>query len=150
MLHFCLFFTILAVASAKHVQGRGFGDEYNWQDLAGGLEEAKTTGKPIMYVFHKSWCGACKNLGPKFASSQAIKNLAEQFVLVNLVDDEHPSDPKFSPDGGYIPRIFFGKSDGSVDHSINNAHANPTYKYYYSNGDTIAAAMQTALQTLKE
>ena len=30
--------------------------------------------------------------------------LSEDFVMVNLGDDEEPSDPKYKPDGGYIPR----------------------------------------------
>ena len=33
------------------------------------------------------------------------------FLIELLQDDQEPKDPKFSPDGGYIPRILFmGKS----------------------------------------
>ena len=46
--------------------GRGFGDEYEWMKLDEGLAEVKRSGKLGMMVIHKSWCGACKSLGPKF------------------------------------------------------------------------------------
>lgn len=37
------------------------------------------------------------------------------FLIELLQDDQEPKDPKFSPDGGYIPRILFmGKSVGGV------------------------------------
>lgn len=36
-----------------------------------------------------------------------LKKLAENFVMVEVVDDEEPEDDKYAPDGGYIPRILF-------------------------------------------
>ena len=69
-------------------------------DLDSGLELAKTEEKPLMLVIHKSWCGACKNLKPKFAESTEIAELSRNFVMVNTLDDEEPKDDKYAPDGG--------------------------------------------------
>ncbi len=33
-------------------------------------------------------------LGPRFAGSSEIQALASNFVLINIIDDEEPSDPK--------------------------------------------------------
>ena len=33
--------------------------------------------KPIMVIVHRTWCGACKNLAPKFASSSDIQVRAQ-------------------------------------------------------------------------
>lgn len=38
-----------------------------------------------MVVIHKSWCGACKRLGPVVASSAAIQKHAGDFVMINVL-----------------------------------------------------------------
>lgn len=83
----------------------GFGNNYIWAgSLESGIRIAANHKKPVMVIIHKSWCKACKNLKPKFASSPEIQDLSKHFVMVNLIDDEEPEGSNFSPDGTYIPR----------------------------------------------
>lgn len=83
----------------------GFGNNYVWAgSLESGLQIATHHNKPLMVIIHKSWCSACKNLKPKFASSPEIQSLSKHFVMVNLVDEEEPKSATFAPDGTYIPR----------------------------------------------
>eukprot|EP00456_Euglypha_rotunda_P030815 TRINITY_DN24001_c0_g1_i2.p1 TRINITY_DN24001_c0_g1~~TRINITY_DN24001_c0_g1_i2.p1 ORF type:complete len:111 (-),score=15.26 TRINITY_DN24001_c0_g1_i2:92-424(-) len=98
----------------------------------------------MMLIFHKTWCGACKSLKPRFAEATDIEPLAKEFVMVNLQDDEHPSDPMYSPDGGYIPRIYFTDASGQVRNEIYNSEGNPKYKYYYSSVSQIVDGMKRA------
>ena len=65
----------------------GFGDEVEWLKLDEGLAAAKESNKLAMVVVHKSWCGACKRLGPSFAAEQRVKDLADNFVMINVHDD---------------------------------------------------------------
>ncbi|XP_054764538.1 thioredoxin domain-containing protein 12-like [Lytechinus pictus] len=109
---------------------------------------AQKTNKPLMLVIHKTWCGACKALKPKFAASEEILKLSSNFVMVNVEDDEEPEGSEFQPDGGYIPRILFLNSDGAVQTDLYNTKGNPKYKYFYSNADMVTTAMQLAANDL--
>lgn len=82
---------------------------YSWQTLEAGKAESLRSGKPLLLLIWKTWCGACKSLRPKFAASSDIAAEAPGFVMVNVVDDEEPSDALYKPEGaGYSAlRLLF-------------------------------------------
>ena len=72
------------------------------------------------------------------------------FVLVNCHDDDAGcDDEKFTPDGGYIPRILFATSQGEVKNEIQAPDGNAQYKYFYHDTAQIAKGMTAALAALK-
>lgn len=79
--------------------GRGFGDAISWYSFDDGLRAAEAQAMPALVVIHKSWCGACRSLGPAFAASAEIAALASEFIMINVRDDEEPRDASWHPDG---------------------------------------------------
>jgi len=137
MLTLLALFSVTAIAAAGN--GRGFGDDIDWKLLA---DTDIAASDLTMVVIHKSWCGACKSLGPQVAADPKIKELSAKFTMVNVIDDEEPEgDARFAGDGGYIPRVFF-YSKGKLLDSVTSG--NDQYKYYFSSAEAVASAMEKA------
>lgn len=119
---------------------RGWGDSISWTSLSDGLDAARVSDKPVFLLIWKTWCGACKNLRPVFAASADIAALSTSFAMVNAVDDEEPKGTEYAPDGGYIPRILFLSSNGTVLSDANTGAAQ--YKYYHSSAESIVSLMR--------
>ena len=143
-------YTACQILEVTAIDSNGLGDHIDWQPWAKGLSLAKETGKPLMLILHKSWCGACKSLKPKFEASKEIGELSSQFVMINAKEGDEPeNDPKFNIDGGYVPRIFFLDSNGNVLSNVIHEGGNPTYKYFYSRPEGIVNSMKRALEIVK-
>merc|ERR1711916_356240 len=120
---------------------RGFDDDIEWlNSIEEGKAASAETGKPLVVLIHKTWCGACKNLKRVFAGSSKVAEAAKDFVMVNLEDDEEPTSNEYKPDGGYIPRLFFHDADGEVDPDV--VDPNDRYRYFYASEDQLLDAFK--------
>jgi len=142
-------FGILAISvitiSGLGSESNGLGEHIEWLNLQDGLELAKESKKPLMLIIHKSWCGACKAMKPKFVESEEIEALSKKFVMVNTMDDDEPEGDIYQPDGGYIPRLLFFDPNGDLLTDIINEGGNPKYKYYYNDADSITRSMNKVM-----
>jgi len=125
---------------------RGFGDHLDWMPLREGLRKAKNENLTSMILIHKSWCSGCKTLGPLISNSEEITRLSSAYVLINVMDDEEPIDPKYAPDGQYFPRILFFDPNGKLMENINNGRPKGDYLYLYNSGHKLAEVMKNALK----
>ncbi|KAI1722614.1 thioredoxin-like domain-containing protein [Ditylenchus destructor] len=126
----------------------GFGADIDWVEWQKAQSIALDLDKPIFFLIHKTWCGACKSLKQNFQTSNKRKELVEissQFVMVNVEDDDEPEDKMYSPDGGYIPRLLFLNKHG-VPLDVNNKKNYPKNAYYYPLVADIVKAMKQALK----
>ncbi|KAK3089631.1 hypothetical protein FSP39_005211 [Pinctada imbricata] len=142
-----LFLVFLSCTLANEL-AKGWGDHIDWKTLDDGMYLSKEQNKPLMLVIHKSWCGACKALKPKFAESEKIKELSQHFIMVNAGDDDEPRDDQYTPDGGYIPRVLFLDPEGKVRKEYYNVDGNANYKYYYPMTEHIEKSMMKVMEEM--
>ncbi len=139
-------FSMLAAVATPAVAGGDWNDSgIAWKGYDDGLAEAKTSNKPVLLIFYTDWCPHCSNYSKVF-HDPAVVELSKSFVMIHLnKDKETATSAKYAPDGEYIPRTFFLKSDGTLLDQITAPR--PTYKYFYDEHDPagVLTSMKAAL-----
>ncbi|MCB9535059.1 MAG: thioredoxin family protein [Myxococcales bacterium] len=109
-----------------------------------GLAKAKAENKPIMLVVYADWCPRCRELAPALQTAE-VAALADKVVMVKQDSDERPAwlAPITQQYGGYVPRVFLMKPDGTVREELNSGH--PRYPYFYTprNVDALVKHLKT-------
>ena len=90
------------------------GAEIAWRDVGPGIQESSRTGKPVVMLFHASWCGSCRRYRAVWKDPGVVA-ASRSFVMILVDVDQHPdANVAFSPDGTYVPRTIFYTSEGDV------------------------------------
>lgn len=90
------------------------GAEIAWREVGPGIREAGRTGKPVVMLFHASWCSSCKRYRAVWKDSGVVA-AAKRFVMILVdVDKDPDANGAFSPDGTYVPRTIFYTAEGDV------------------------------------
>lgn len=103
----------------------------DWQSWEAGLARAKAENKPVVLLVWAHWCPRCRELAPTFGDPE-IAELSKQLVMVEQNADDRPAwlSEKFDNlYGGYVPRVFVVRPDGTVRTDITSG--NPQYPYFY-------------------
>lgn len=92
-----------------------------WQSIGDGIRESTRTGKPVIMVFHATWCPNCKRYREVFKDPEVV-TASRDFVMI-LIDAEKDkvANGAFAPDGTYVPRTLFLNSEGDVQSEIRGA-----------------------------
>jgi protein-disulfide reductase (glutathione) len=118
--------------------------EIRWHSYAGGLREARRSGKPILVVFYTDWCPHCRATTALFRDDEII-TLSRELVMVKVNQDRDPEiSARYAPDGRYIPRTMILKPNGDLATKIHGD--NPTYRYFldYESTRELAGVMKRA------
>ena len=123
------------------------GAEINWRDPKSGIYEATKTGKPVIMVFHATWCSACKRYRAVF-NDAGIVAAAKDFVMILVdADQEKQINGAFSPDGTYVPRTLFIDPDGNVSDKLVGKDAQYPHTIDVDKPDELLALMKKAKET---
>lgn len=114
-----------------------------WRTWEEGLAEAQRTQRGICLVVYADWCPRCKELAPVFAEADVVA-LAEKLVMVRQDSDQRPAwlEERYGKFGGYVPRVFFLKPDGTVREDLTSGHAQYPYFFTPRGSDKLKDAMR--------
>lgn len=104
------------------------GAEINWRDVRSGVYESAKTGRPVMMVFHASWCPSCKKYRKVFFDKRIVEASKDYVMILVDADADKVTNGAFSPDGTYVPRTLFLNSDGDVQSQLRGA-SDPNYPH---------------------
>jgi len=140
---FALSLTVADARTAQHA-GEWNGAEINWRDARSGIYESSRTGRPVLMVFHTTWCSVCKRFRAVF-KDPAIVEQSRNFVMILVdADVDKELNGAFAPDGVYVPRTLFLDSDGNVSAKL--AGSDPQYPHSLNvdSPDELLALMKKA------
>lgn len=104
------------------------GAEIDWRDVRSGIYESSKTGRPVLMVFHASWCPSCKKYRKVFFD-QRIVELSRDYVMILVdADADKMVNGAFAPDGTYVPRTLFLDSQGNIQSQLHGA-GDPKYPH---------------------
>ena len=123
------------------------GSEINWRDPKAGIYEASKTGKPVIMVFHATWCSACKRYRAVFKDAGIVAS-AKDFVMILVdADQEKQINGAFAPDGTYVPRTLFIDPDGNISNTLVGKDAQYPHTIDIERPDELLALMKKAKET---
>jgi len=107
-------------------------------------EAAGNASKPVIAIVMTQWCGACNSLRTSVNGGTKVKALLDKFVVAYTEDDAAKKD--WTAKGhDYVPQAHFYSPRGRKL-PVYAEQGGETYKHYFSDEDTLEAAMQKALE----
>ncbi|KAG4074504.1 hypothetical protein HA402_015793 [Bradysia odoriphaga] len=137
----------LSMIISINLSSRNFGSFVFAKNLDEGLKIAKSESKPVMLIVTKLFAEHVEFSYRNLAASDDIKKLSDNFVMVNAYNGEDPNSTDYAPDGAYVPRIVFIRSDGVTLTQVKNASIKgDENKYYYQTSEDVVKSMKLAMQ----
>jgi thiol:disulfide interchange protein len=90
--------------------------ELSWyqNDFDAASTEASSSGKPMLIDMYADWCGPCRTLGEQYFTSEEMKPLLSNFVLLRI-DVDNPDMAQYAQryNVSAIPCVVVAQADGT-------------------------------------
>ncbi len=117
----------------------------SWTPFDQAVVRAKAENKAVCVVVYADWCPKCRGLAPVF-EGPPLTVASKEVIMVLQNSEERPGwlSERFGDLGNYVPRVFFLRPDGSVNHDLGSGH--PRYPFFYTPGkaELLAKNIHTA------
>jgi protein-disulfide reductase (glutathione) len=111
-------------------------EQVDWMPYEKAVEASRATGRPLLLVFHTTWCPHCINYSWEFHDPTVVR-LSKDYVMVRVDRDERPElSNVYAVDGTYVPRTLVVESDGNIREDI--AGGAEPYRYFLDEYDATA------------
>jgi protein-disulfide reductase (glutathione) len=122
------------------------GAEINWRDARSGIYESSKTGRPVLMVFHATWCSVCKRFREVFKDPEVVAASRDFIMILVDADAEKEINGAFQPDGSYVPRTLFIDSNGNVSDKLTGSDPQYPHSIDVEKPDELLALMKKARQ----
>lgn len=145
----CAVFMLIALPFSAEARPPNHADQWNgveinWRDARSGIYEASKTGRPVIMVFHATWCSVCKRFREVF-KDPAVVAASRDFVMILVdADAEKEINGAFQPDGSYVPRTLFIDSEGNVSDKLVGSDPQYPHSVDVDKPDELLALMKKA------
>ncbi|MFA5956868.1 thioredoxin family protein [Hyphomicrobium sp.] len=142
-------FVLFAMALSANARTPKYADEWNgaeinWRDARSGIYEASKTGRPVIMVFHATWCSVCKRFRQVFKDPAVVAESRDFVMILVDADAEKEINGAFQPDGSYVPRTLFIDSDGNVSDKLVGSDPQYPHSVNVDKPDELLALMKKA------
>jgi len=129
--------------NAQETGGAGGSDgELVWfqDDFDAASAEAAESGRPLLIDMYADWCGPCRTLGEQYFTSEDMKPVLSNFVLLRIdVDNPAMATHAQRYSVSAIPCVVIAEADGSeIDRIVGTT---PTIGEYVTALEGILASM---------
>lgn len=131
----------LMLSKAAHAQPDWNQQGIKWMSYKEGTRLAQQINKPVLAVFHATWCHYCAAYSQLFHDPRVVE-ASKHFIMVSIdVDQNGLLNAVYAERGSQIPRTLFMQPNGTPVYDFSYSDTNYPYFVEYRTPDDLLGLM---------